>query len=108
MIGNYVSNEWAYLYYKFSQFVHRIHPLAWKGGGGLKINHGFEGWVKGGDLLSGGPFFFVGASTFLCKHIWDKVCKSGLIKFFKGCLPQRLSSILTCTWDILTCKTYYK
>ena len=25
---------------------------------------------------------------------WDKVCKSGLSKFFKGCLPQNLFSLL--------------
>ena len=34
--------------------------------------------------------------------IWDKVFKSGLSKFFKGCLPQNLlSSLLNTLSDIL-------
>ena len=33
-------------------------------------------------------------------YIWDKVFKSGLSKFFKGCLPQNLLSPLLNTFSV--------
>ena len=40
------------------------------------------------------------------QYIWGKVFKSGLSKFFKGCLPQNLLSPLLNTLSRMQCNIY--